>query len=171
MKEFKDSIFFGEILLQTKIAFRANERLDASQDTFDNLEVWCSVQSILVSAANVSKILWPTTKKLQKRGDRLREILKVEESNPLSNREFRNHFEHYDSRIEEWFDSCSGGVYVDLAMNPSLRDESLEKFYHRGYNSFNKTLIFRNELLDLNEILNALAAIQNNCKGLVLDFP
>lgn len=130
MKEFKDSIFLGEILLQTKIAFRANERLDSSQDTFDNLEVRCSVQSILVSAANVSKILWPTTKKHQKRGDRLREILKVEESNPLSNREFRNHFEHYDSRIEEWFDNCSGGVYVDLAMNPSLRDESLEKFYH-----------------------------------------
>jgi predicted secreted protein len=56
-------------------------------------------------------------------------------------------------------------------MNPSLRDESLERFYHRGYNSFDNTLIFRNELLDLNEILSALAVLQNNCKGLILDFP
>jgi hypothetical protein len=57
MKKFKDSIFFGEILLQSKIALRANERLEATNDSFDNLEVWCSIQSILVSAANVSKIL------------------------------------------------------------------------------------------------------------------
>jgi hypothetical protein len=171
MKEFKDSIFLGEIVLQSKIAFRANERLEATNDSFDNLEVWCSIQSILVCAANVSKILWPTYKKHEKRGERLRKTLKVEANNPLSNREFRNHFEHYDSRIDEWFENCSGGVYVDLAMNPSLRDESLERFYHRGYNSFNKTLIYRDKFLDLNEILNTMAAIQNNCKDLVIDFP
>jgi len=171
MNEFKDLIFLGEIVLQSKIAFRANERLEATKDNFDNLEVWCSIQSILVSVANVSKILWPTYKKYEKRGERLRKILKVEDSNPLSNREFRNHFEHYDSRIEDWFSNRSGGVYVDLAMNPSLNGRELENFHHRGYNSFNNTLIFRGELLDLNEILKALEEIRNNCKGLVLDYP
>jgi len=171
MNEFEDLIFLGEILLQSKIAFRANERLKATQDNFDNLEVWCSIQSILVSAGNVSKILWPTSKKYKTRGERLREILKVEDNNPLSNREFRNHFEHYDSRIEEWFNKSSGGVYTDLVMNPSINDREFENFHHRGYNSFNNTLIFRGELLDLNKILNALEDIRNNCNGLVLDYP
>ncbi|MFY0483446.1 hypothetical protein ACI6PS_12655 [Flavobacterium sp. PLA-1-15] len=171
MNEFKDLIFLGEIVLQSKIAFRANERLEATKDNFDNLEVWCSIQSILVSVANVSKILWPTFKKYQERGERLRKTLNVEESNPLSNRIFRNHFEHYDSRIEDWFSNRSGGVYVDLVMNPSLNGRDFENFHHRGYNSFNDTLIFRGELLDLNEILNALEEIRNNCKGLVLDYP
>lgn len=168
---FHDLIFLSEIVLQSKIASRANERLAQTRDSFDNVETWCSIQSILVSGGNVSKILWPTYKKYQERGERLRQILNVKDNNPLSNREFRNHFEHYDSRIEDWFSKRSGGVYVDLAMNPSINGRELEKFHHRGYNSFNNTLIFRGELLDLNEILNALEDLSNNCKRFVLDYP
>ncbi|MBC8054715.1 MAG: hypothetical protein H7Y13_16785 [Sphingobacteriaceae bacterium] len=81
MKEFRDTIFISEILLQSKIAQRAFERLQATHENFDRLEVWCSIQSILVSTANVSKILWPSKDRL--RGERLREMLKVEVDTPL----------------------------------------------------------------------------------------
>ncbi len=166
MTGLQDMIFIGEIVLQSKIARRAAERLQATHSNFDNVEVWCSIQSILVAAGNVSKILWPH-KKYKIRGERLRQMLKVEKGNPLYDRKFRNHFEHYDERIEEWFEKYSGGVYVDLAMNPSLRTTWLAND-HRGYNSFNNTLLFRGELLDLNEILKALEAIFENCKPHVL---
>lgn len=166
MKEFQDMIFISEILLQSKIAQRAFERLQATHENFDRLEVWCSIQSILVSAANVSKILWPSKDRL--RGERLREMLKVEIDNPLSNRKFRNHFEHYDERIETWFHNRSNSVYIDLVMNPSLR-EGFGGNDHRGYNSFDKSLIFRGERLDLNKVLSALSEIHNNCKLYVLD--
>lgn len=94
-------------------------------------------------------------------------MLNVEENNPISNRTFRNHFEHYDERIESWFNNRSSAVYTDLSMNPSL-PETKAKNDHRGYNPFNNTLIFRDELLDLNEILNALKEILNNCRPYVL---
>lgn len=120
MKGIQDLVLIGEIDLQAKIALRAAQRLLTTHENFDKVEMWCSIQSILVGAGNVSKILWPN-KKYELRGELLRQILNVEEHNPLSSRKFRNHFEHYDERVEEWFRNSSGGPYVDLAMNPSWR--------------------------------------------------
>lgn len=117
-------------------------------------------------AGNVSKILWPN-KKYEIRGDRLRQLLKVEKANLLSNREFRNHFEHYDERIKDWFNYHPSVVYSDLAMNPSLRGTMANK-NHRGYNIFTNTLIFRCKSLNLNEVLKVLEEIYDNCKPYVL---
>lgn len=166
MTGLQEMVFMGEIVLQSKIAQRAANRLQIASDRSDYVEIWCSIQSILVAAGNVSKILWPN-QKYKIRGERLRQILKIEESNPLFDRRFRNHFEHYDERVEEWFNSQSSAVYTDLAMNPSLRGNTAARD-HRGYNSFNNTLIFRGESLDLNEVLRSLDQIVNNCKPYTL---
>jgi len=168
MKEFKDMIFISEVLLQSKIAQRAFERLLATHENFDRLEVWCSIQSILVSTANISKILWSGKDRV--RGKRLQKLLKVEEDNILLNRKFRNHFEHYDERIEERVKNHPNGPYIDLAMNSSLTG-SFGGNENRGYNSFDNSLMFRGERLDLNEVLNALVELYKNCKLYVLDFP
>jgi hypothetical protein len=85
----------------------------------------------------------------------------------LPSRKFRNHFEHYDERIEEYFKYNAQGVYIDLAMNPSLSSGifgHLPLNTHRGYNAFNNTLVFRDETLDLNEVFVALENIVDNCK-------
>lgn len=163
MKEFKDWIFIDEIALQAKIAKRASERLKDTHETFDKIEVWCSLQSILVATGNVSKILWPINKKYKQRGERLRIMLKVTDDNPISDRKFRNHFEHFDERIEDWFKHSPNGLYIDQAMNPSLRSDGLTLNTHRGYNSFNNTLVFRDEILDLDEVLAALEKIYDIC--------
>jgi hypothetical protein len=141
MNGIQDMAFLSEIVLQIKIARRAAERLEATQNNFDHIEVWCSIQSILGASGNISKILWPEAK-YKIRGQRLRQMLKVEDENVLWDRKFRNNFfEHYDARIEEWYSNNSNGVYIDLAMNPSLPGRNLNT--HRGYNSFNNTLEFR----------------------------
>ncbi|MBB6111267.1 hypothetical protein SAMN05421821_11177 [Mucilaginibacter lappiensis] len=166
MNGLQEMILIGEIVLQSKIAQRAAGRLRATHENFDHVETWCSIQSILVSVGNVSKILWPI-EKYKGRGVELRKILKVEKDNPLSNRKFRNHFEHYDERVDEYFSYNSQGLYIDLAMNPSLTSGifgDLPLNTHRGYNSFNNTLVFRDEMLDLNEILVALDDLLTNCK-------
>jgi len=159
-------IFLGEIVLQAKIALRAFERLNNNHDTFDYEDVWGAVQSILIATGNVSKILWPQSK-YKERGEKLRTMLNISEQNPLSDRKFRNHFEHYDERVETWLEKQSSSCYVDLAMNPSLRTFG-EPNCHRGYNTFNNTLIFRGELLDMNVVVKALEDIKNKCAHHVL---
>jgi len=50
MNGLQEMILVGEIVLQAKIAQRAAERLRATNDDFDHVETWCSIQSILVAA-------------------------------------------------------------------------------------------------------------------------
>jgi len=107
-------------------------------------------------------ILWPT-KKYKARGERLRQILSVEDDNILSNRAFRNHFEHYDERIEEWFRDTPRAVYTDLSMNPSMQGLGADNT-HRGYNQVDNTLVFRGEVLDLKKVKKALHVILDKCK-------
>lgn len=173
--------FISEIVLQTKIAKKAAERLQTANDNLNGIEVWGAIQSILVATGNVSKILWPPAKTDKMRGEKLRQILNVEKDNLLSERKFRNHFEHYDSRLEEFFNKQGNGVihYTDLVMNPSLSGYLIGLQYgsefasqfetqldniHRGYNSFNNTLIYRGDLLDIDELMKALDGIHESCK-------
>ncbi|MEQ9405076.1 MAG: hypothetical protein RIM99_15910 [Cyclobacteriaceae bacterium] len=163
MKPLQEMVFLSEIVLQAKIAKRAAERLNET----DHVEVWCSIQSILVASGNVSKILWPTNNENSSRGVELRKMLNIDDNNILSSRKFRNHFEHYDERIEDWFKKQSSAVYSDLAMNPDLHN-SIGHSYNRGYNSFDNTLVFRGKVLNLNGVLSSLQEILNKCKPFVL---
>ncbi len=166
-KALSEMVFISEIVLQSKIAELAAKRLSTIKDNFDHIEVWSSIQSILVAAANVSKILWPQ-KKYAIRGERLRELLKVDDNNMLSDRSFRNHFEHYDERIEDWFKKQSSAVYCDLAVDPFK--SILGNFptnHHRAYDPLTQTLTFRDESFDLAAVLKELKEICIKCRPFV----
>ncbi|MFZ5802608.1 MAG: hypothetical protein ACOY3K_05820 [Candidatus Omnitrophota bacterium] len=167
-KALAETVFIGEIVLQSKIAELAAKRLLAIKDNFDQIEVWSSIQSILVAAGNVSKILWPQ-KEYAARGERLRKLLKVTEDNLLSDRSLRNHFEHYDDRIEKWFKGKSSAVYSDLAIDPlkSMR-RNFPTNHHRAYDPLTQTLTFRGESFDLAAVLKELKEIRIKCRDFVL---
>lgn len=166
LKPLAEMALVSEIALQSKIAERAAERLASSTGT---VEVWGSIQSILVAAAIVSKILWPARKQSMARGKQLRELLSVDDDNLLADRTFRNHFEHYDERIEEWFENSNSSVYADLRIDPfEPTPLSLPRLFHRSYNPTSRILSFRNESIDLTAVLTALAAIREKCRMFVL---
>jgi len=169
MKALAEQVFIGEIVKQAKIARRAAERLPATTDHFDQLEFWCSIQSILAAAGNVSKILCPQRKKSTARGEMLRALLNVDDRNLLSNRKFRNHFEHYDERIEEWFEKNRSTVYMDSKIDQfeSIWGHNPANL-HRAYDPFTQTLTFRGESVDLAAVLNALEEIRHKCRHLAL---
>jgi len=159
-------VFISEIVKQAKIAKRAAERLHATIDHFDEIEVWSSIQSILVAAGNISKILWPSRKASAIRGRKLRALLSVDNGNLLSDRKLRNHFEHYDERIEDWFEKSQSAVYMDSKIDP-LESNWITN-YHRTYNPLTQLLTFRGESLDLGRLLFALEEIRHKCRYLAL---
>jgi hypothetical protein len=167
LKALAELVFVGEIVNQAKFAERAAERLKATADDIDPVEVWGAIQSILIAAGNVSKILWPPRKTSAERGEMLRELLDVDDRNPLSDRHFRNHFEHYDERIEDWFAESGSAVCIDSRIDPfdSPWGRNPANF-HRGYNPLTKTLTFRGESTDLAAILSALQEIRHKCRYL-----
>jgi hypothetical protein len=154
---------------QAKFAERAAEHLKTPDNDANPIEIWGAIQSILIAAANVSKMLWPPRKRSAVRGDALRKLLDVDARNPLFDRSLRNHFEHYDERIEDWFEGESSAVYMDSRIDPfdSVWGHNPANI-HRGYNPLTKTLTFRGESTDLAAILSALEEIRHKCRNIAL---
>lgn len=168
-KPLAEMVFISEIVLQSKIAELAAERLSAIKPNSDQIEVWSSIQSILVAAGNVSKILWPSNKASAERGERLRELLQVDDNNILADRSLRNHFEHYDERIEDWFNKQASAVYSDLAVDPFKTIwGNIPTNHHRAYDPLTQTLTFRGVSFELAAVLEELKEIRIKCRDFVL---
>jgi hypothetical protein len=161
-------VLLGEISFQSQLAAKAAEHLPACGEQFDSVEVWSAIQSILIAAGNVSKILWPSPGR-SARGEALRALLDVDDTNPLSNRKFRNHFEHYDERIEDWMATKPAATYLDQKIGPAEFDPHVfPQLVHRHYDPCTKALIFRNESMNLAFTLEALESIRRKCGTFVL---
>jgi hypothetical protein len=71
---------------------------------------WYCLQAFLASAANISKLLWPSPhdgKDAATRGSDLRTLIATKAVAPgsaldSSGRDLRNAFEHFDARLDEW---------------------------------------------------------------------
>lgn len=79
---------------------------------------WTGIQSALTACANVSKTLWGTTAKVGERRHPLRESLGVVDDNPLASRSLWNHLEHFDERLDEWYETSTDRNYVDFVIGP-----------------------------------------------------
>lgn len=166
IKPLVELVLIGEIVTQAKFAELAACQLES---TTDLIETWSAIQSILVATANVSKILWPSSRGSTQRGKHLRNLLGVEDDNLLSERTFRNHFEHYDERIEEWFKEKNSAVYMDYRIDSfSPNADVLPQIFHRSYNPSTKTLTFRGNSIDLEAILSELAKVRVKCLNFAL---
>jgi hypothetical protein len=158
-------LFLSEIAFQSELAARAAERLVTSTDQVDSVDIWSAIQSILVAAGNVSKILWPARRRYDPRGTMLRELLGVDEDSALSDRKLRNHFEHYDERLEDWLSSNHSVVYVDQiigSLSGYLRD--FPQNAHRNYDPATQILAFRGEAISLRSLLESLKEIGQKCR-------
>lgn len=155
----------GEIALQAKLAEMAGENLSNASTT---VEYWSAIQSILTASANVSKILWPE-KKRKTRGEYLRKLLSIDEEHLLSDRSIRNSFEHYDERIEDWFEEHETVAYCDLALEAQVPGLLMTpKYSHRSYDQYTHDLKFRNDKINLKELLSVLAKLREKCRQFTL---
>ena len=163
MKLIQEGAFLSELIFQAELVSNASQRLLNSEDDFDKTSLWSAIQSILISSGNISKILWPT-QKYKERGEQLRKLLNIDSESVLRNRKFRNKFEHYDELLDDFLEDRNTCAYTDLAINPFL-SSSIGTSCHRGYNVYNNTLVIHGEILNLNEIVDAVEQIRLKCKS------
>ena len=160
-------VFLCEIDFQSKIALRAADRLSEIGHGLDMIEIWSAIQSILIAAGNVSKILWPTRKGSPSRGSMLRELLDIDKNSPLFDRKFRNLFEHYDEHIDHWFATQSSSSFTDFSLGPPQGfARQFPSRVHRGYDYTTETLTYQGESMNLGALVRALAEIQQKCQSI-----
>lgn len=110
-------------------------------------------ENIVSQAGIISKYFYPPSNLRihQLRAEQLRKSYKIEESNILTNRKFRNHIEHFDEKLDEFLKSSLVG---DVLPPKSLFQSSVE------INSFTKVfkafVIQESKLISLNEELEII---------------
>jgi len=77
-------------------------------DPLGEERIWYGVQNAVLAVANISKILWGPQAKdgtwpKEKERTPLRVFLGVSEPSDLKSKDMRNHLEHFDERIDKWF--------------------------------------------------------------------
>lgn len=108
----------GEILNSALPVLRDNEQWpDGHMQAMD--QILYALQNLLTAAANISKALWGSGGKLEEQRRPLRESLGVSDDSPLRSTSLRNHFEHFDERVDVWDKKSTSHNHVDRLLGPS----------------------------------------------------
>ena len=172
------TLLLGEIQRQcnfTLIAFEELRRHLDSTDAWDSQKsdcFWYSIQSFLVSVANISKILWPSVnskfydpilrEKISSHRQELRQFLGINNSSPIKLREARNYFEHYDAELEKWHQPSKDQMIFDSNIcnfDPSILS-SRKIISIRNFNPETLKLYFGNKEYDIQSIILIVKKIQ-----------
>jgi len=96
------------------------------------------------------------------RGKKLRARVSVTEDSCLKPKHFRNHFEHYDERIQEWFDSSRPAGFADFCIgwDDSFGGGLGQPHFMRNFNPHTQTLYFRGERYEFPPVVVALRQLR-----------
>jgi len=123
--------FCWEVETQCKFIALASHDLEAAlrephEDEWID-DAWMALQTITVSAANVSKLCWGSREKRPeacKTCKPVRDALSLSDSSPLNDAKVRNGFEHFDEHIEKWAEDVLNGtrpsLYLSRGIGPSI---------------------------------------------------
>ncbi len=146
---------------QCRFAVMAIEDLQEALQTAETDRIWYSVQSFLVAAGNLSKLLWPSDAHIPERAKELKISLGVHDSSPLAPRTFRNHFEHFDERLEDWATSSKRQNFVDSNVGPSGMISGVDpEDYLRNFDTTKGAITFRGDEYVLKPMLDEIVQLQ-----------
>jgi hypothetical protein len=151
-------IFQREVDRQTRFALMSFSDLEAALKAGDMDRIWHAVQGLLVAAGNVSKLLWPSQPSVSNRGEELRLSLAVPDDSKLAPRTFRNHFEHFDERLEQWATSSPRKGFADSNVGPTGMISGPEPGnYLRNLDTTQCAVTFRGDTYLLKPLVEALS--------------
>ncbi len=175
----------SEIEFQCKFAIMAAERLTEALTPRDRTSTqmewatnpklvpgyrttcaWEALQTILVSAANISKLLWGSRSgKESVRRDRaakrkpLRDRLHVQDGSPIESLRVRNQFEHFDEKLEERHDKA-GPIHAQRNIDVNISGGNLPQPQHFGhYNSTTGQVAFWDDEMYIPDVLAEIRRI------------
>lgn len=158
MEKDLETLYLSEIQSQCAIGvFAYGALIGALKAHAGTTVIWHELQSILIAAANVSKILWPRRAASKARGEHLRALLEVADSSPLADRTVRNDFEHYDERLEDRAESLSGGLnLVDNSVGPRWGFGKDNTLYLRYFNTTDFEVQFAENTVQIHALAAAM---------------
>jgi hypothetical protein len=87
-----------------------------AKDGFANARVdpiWFGLEALLNASANISNACWGANGKLSIQREPLRSSLSIDDSSPFKATAVRNHFQHYDERLDRWWRDSPNHNHID----------------------------------------------------------
>jgi hypothetical protein len=158
------SIYALNALAQCRATLPQYEQVEAeaTQRRFElACEAFRAVHSVLTHAGCLSRLLWPAARnaRARARGELLRSLLDLpdDDAGVLSQRDLRNHLEHYDERLDEWAAGPPHRVYVHDVIMPFRRLWGADdRDIMRWYDPPTDTYRFQGEVFHLSALEAAL---------------
>lgn len=76
-------------------------------------------QNIILTAGGISRFFWPSKNRYYKiRGEKLREVYLIDDSNILKNRDMRNLIEHFDEKLDDFLKEFNIGTVMPKYVGP-----------------------------------------------------
>lgn len=125
-------VFTSELLNQWKLANIAAEHVNwilGKSGKFDSDIFWYHVENLVKALVAMTNILWTSNNKSRhKRRSRLlrKRFGLSDEIAPSDLRETRNWFEHFDEKIDDWWDSSTDKNLADRNVMPKSAIQGLE---------------------------------------------
>jgi hypothetical protein len=157
--------------MSDRTVMRDHEARDATM-----AELWFLSHAFLTATANIAKHLWPrrlgkrkveSDQAFPERGEELRRSLDVPDDSPLDSRTLRNHFEHADERLEEWWLDNPKHSIVRRMIGPIdqvIAGEGENVTRHEWFDprSERPVLSFLGDEIELRPIADALVALKES---------
>ena len=177
LNKFVLGIFVDELINQCEFALMSWEYLQAClMKIDDDKRIFCHIQAFLGAVANISKIL-ETLDKFTSRREELRKVLQIPKNSLVQNRDFRNHFEHYNERLEKWVSSSKRKNISDMNISvggfsaiPDLDPIDCMRNLDISRDRENLTLTFQGETYDLTMTMHAVKELHERARKLRPDL-
>jgi hypothetical protein len=158
------NLFQMEIKNQCEFALHSiesiNKLIRPPIASFNSNEIWFFIQSFLTSTANISKLLFGTKEKVSAARKPLRESLNVPDCSALKIRDMRNHFEHFDERIEKWNRTSIRHNFADKLIGPTNMIPGFEQGdYFRHFDTSIGAIRFNGEEYLIQPIVDEIVKI------------
>jgi hypothetical protein len=120
MKKPLTELFLYELDEQCNFAILAYDNIINAIKNKEGDKVWLYLELFLIAAAKISIIFWPQGRKHKKRGEELRNLLAIDETVAFATRDPRNHLEHFDERLDEWYDNSTHHNLANKVILPEI---------------------------------------------------
>ena len=179
----KDYIFLSFAMTESERALQALDDVDALSDVRiqrqpgvevrENQRVFNHIRLALQFAANLSKIFWPHHR-AKERGVWLRELTRLPDRHPLSDRRLRNHIEHFDERLDDWASpSPRPFLTTELVLHedyPLDRRDTVIRATTVVYDACTKRVVLFGDEFSLPELRAAVLDVQSKISAAVQDL-
>lgn len=126
--------------------------------------VFLSLQGIMHSASQISRLLWAPRKKGKARAEQLRKFLGLPETHPLNNNDISSLFDNIDEANDEWVKN-SKGKYILYDFLGDLGDSQHKdveiEYIFRSYDTKANIFVYRGKGFNMDAMLTALKDVSD----------